>query len=141
MNEDELMTTGFDAVEDDFFPSGWKEGDDFFADPSTWSGNGGAPDEGAEVTGGAEPTTPVAESDAAPTTSEADDDDGRSAEEAVDNQTPGQADEATKNSRTLKLKVNHEDRGVDINSMPDEELIERLQKSYAFDAMKERQDK
>ena len=46
-----------------------------------------------------------------------------------------------KNSRILKLKVNHTEQEIDINALSDEELIARLQKSAAFDAMKDDQMK
>lgn len=39
--------------------------------------------------------------------------------------------------RTYRLKVNHEEKEV---TLSDEEVVARLQKSYAFDAMKERRE-
>lgn len=39
--------------------------------------------------------------------------------------------------RTYKLKVNHEEKEV---TLSEEEVVARLQKSYAFDAMKERRE-
>ena len=48
---------------------------------------------------------------------------------------PAGAEEAA--PRTYKLKVNHEEKEV---TLSEEEVVARLQKSYAFDAMKERRD-
>ena len=42
MHEDELTISGseegVESQEDTMLPSGWADGDDIFADPSTWSG-------------------------------------------------------------------------------------------------------
>ena len=37
--EDELMIPVPEEEDAAFLPDGWQEGDDFFADPSTWSGS------------------------------------------------------------------------------------------------------
>ena len=64
----------------------------------------------------------------------------QSAEQETEEQS-GQTEEPVKRSRILKLKVNHEDQEVDIESMTDDELIAALQKSRAFDALKDEQAK
>ena len=143
MTEDELMIPGTEEEDEAMLPDGWKEGDDFFADPSTWSGNVKAPDEAPETPDEAESTEPAPESEEAPTTGETEESDDRSAEPETEEPASGQTEEPVKSPRILKLKVNHgkQDREVDINGMSDEELIERLQKAEAFDAYKDRQMK
>ena len=141
MNEDELMTTGYGEDDDSFLPSGYAEGDDFFADPSTWSGASEQTDESVETQSEEESTETSTETEEAPTTGEAEEDDGRSAEEETAESESGQTTEPVKTPRILKLKVNHNSSEVDINSMTDEELVERLQKAAAFDAMKDDQMK
>lgn len=42
-------------------------------------------------------------------------------------------------SRTLKLKVNHEEKTVDLNAMSDDEIIALMQKGYAFDKVKDKE--
>ena len=42
-----------------------------------------------------------------------------------------------RSEKTYRLKVNHEEKEV---TLSDEEVVARLQKSYAFDALKERQE-
>ena len=140
MTEDELMIPGTEEEDESFLPDGWKEGDDFFADPSTWSGNVKAPDEAPETPDEAEPTDPAPESEEAPTTGEPEETDGQSAEPKTEEPTSGQTEEPVKSPRILKLKVNHKDQEVDINSMSDEDLIAALQKASAFDANRERQN-
>ena len=68
MTEDELMIPGTEEEDEAMLPDGWKEGDDFFADPSTWSGNAKAPDEAPVTPDEAESTEPAPESEEAPTT-------------------------------------------------------------------------
>ena len=126
MTEDELMIPGTEEEDEAMLPDGWKEGDDFFADPSTWSGNAKAPDEAPETPDEAEPTDPAPESEAAPTTGEPEETDGQSAEPKTEEPTSGQTEEPVKSPRILKLKVNHGDQEVDVNSMSDEELAEFL---------------
>ena len=140
MTEDELMIPGTEEEDEAMLPDGWKEGDDFFADPSTWSGNVKAPDEAPETPDEAEPTDPAPESEEAPTTGETEESDDRSAEPETEEPASGQTEEPVKSPRILKLKVNHKDQEVDINSMSDEDLIAVLQKASAFDANRERQN-
>ena len=140
MHEDELMTTGFEETDDAFLPDGWQEGDDFFADPSTWSGakQSGQTEEAQTET---ESTETEEETEEAPTTGETEETDGQSAEHEAEENPSGQTEEPAKRSRILKLKVNHEDQEVDIESMADDELIAALQKAKAFDALKDEQMK
>ena len=123
-----------------FLPDGWQEGDDFFADPSTWSGAAQQTGQSDETQSEEESTEDGMETEEALTTGEAEETDDQSAEQETD-ETSGQTEEPVKRSRILKLKVNHEDQEVDIESMTDDELIAALQKSRAFDALKDEQAK
>jgi hypothetical protein len=77
----------------------------------------------------------------APTTDTTEETKGLSAEHETAETESGQTQPPEKRSRILKLKVNHEDQEVDIESMADDELIAALQKARAFDAMKDEQAK
>lgn len=141
MHEDELMVDGIAEEYEPMLPDGWSEGDDFFADPSTWSGNAAQTDESAEQQGDDGSTETDTGVEEAPTTGDTEDPDNRSAESDTEQTESGQTQEPVKNSRILKLKVNHTEQEIDINALSDEELIARLQKSAAFDAMKDDQMK
>lgn len=120
MNEDELMATGPD-MDDALVPDGWNEGDDIFASAAP-AEDDGTLSELAEGT-----------------------DNGLGELMADDNTNAEAADEQSQSaensgSRILKLRVNRQDREVDLSKMSDEELIAQLQKGYAFDAMKEKEN-
>ncbi|MBR5879253.1 MAG: hypothetical protein IKY91_06830 [Akkermansia sp.] len=140
MHEDELMTIDYEEQDDAFLPDGWSEGDDFFADPSTWSGASQKSGQTDETQTEEESTEVDMGTEDVPTTDETEETAGQSAEQEAEEQS-GQTEETVKRSRILKLKVNHEDQEVDIESMTDDELIAALQKSRAFDAMKDEQAK
>ena len=140
MHEDELMIPTPEEEDAAFLPDGWQEGDDFFADPSTWSGAAQQTGQSDETQSEEESTEDGMETEEAPTTGEAEETGDQSAEQETD-ETSGQTEEPVKRSRILKLKVNHEDQEVDIESMTDDELIAALQKSRAFDALKDEQAK
>ena len=139
--EDELMIDGNVEEIEALLPDGWSEGDDFFADPSTWSGNAKQTDEPVEQPGDDESTDADTGVEEAPTTGDTEDPDGQSAEPEAEQTESGQTQEPVKRSRILKLKVNHTEQEIDIDALSDEELIARLQKSAAFDAMKDDQMK
>ena len=142
MQEDVIGTTSYEEDFDPILPSGWKEGDDIFADSGSWTGESEFADEQAEDTVQEEPTEAGTENaeEAAPTTGETDTgSNGPDAEREAEETLSGQTEEPAKRSRILKLKVNHEDQEVDVESMSDEELITQLQKARAFDAMKDEQ--
>ena len=138
--EDELTTVSFEESDDIILPDGWQEGDDIFADPSTWSGASQQSGQTEETQTETESTVAEESTEEVPTTDNAEETEGQSAEQETDT-TSGQTEEPAKRSRILKLKVNHEDHEVDIESMSDDELIAALQKSKAFDAMKDEQAK
>lgn len=142
MQEDVIGTTSYEEDFDPILPSGWKEGDDIFADSGSWTGESEFADEQAEDAVQEEPTEAGTENadEEAPTTGETDiDENGPDAEREAEETLSGQTEEPVKRSRILKLKVNHEDQEVDVESMSDEELITQLQKARAFDAMKDEQ--
>lgn len=140
MHEDELMIPVPEEEDAAFLPDGWQEGDDFFADPSTWSGASQKTGQSIETHTEAESTEDGMETEEVPTTDQTEETADQSAEQETEEQS-GQTEEPVKRSRILKLKVNHEDQEVDIESMTDDELIAALQKSRAFDALKDEQAK
>ena len=140
MHEEELTIISPEEEDAMFLPDGWQEGDDFFADPSTWSGASHESGQTGETQTEEESTEADMETEDTPTTGEADETADQSPEQEAEEET-GQSTESAKRSRILKLKVNHEDQEVDIESMSDDELIAALQKSKAFDAMKDEQMK
>lgn len=140
MHEDELMIPVPEEEDAAFLPDGWQEGDDFFADPSTWSGASQKTGQSIETHTEAESTEDGMETEEVPTTDQTEETADQSAEQEAEEQS-GQTEEPAKRSRILKLKVNHEDQEVDIESMTDDELIAALQKSRAFDALKDEQAK
>lgn len=139
-NEDELMIPVPEEEDAAFLPDGWQEGDDFFADPSTWSGASQKTGQSDETQTEEESTEDGMETEEVPTTDQPEETADQSAEQEAEEQS-GQTEEPAKRSRILKLKVNHEDQEVDIESMTDDELIAALQKSRAFDALKDEQAK
>ena len=139
-HEDELTTVSFEESDDIILPDGWQEGDDFFADPSTWSGSSQKTGQSIETQTEEESTEDGMETEEVPTTDQTEETADQSAEQEAEEQS-GQTEEPAKRSRILKLKVNHEDQEVDIESMTDDELIAALQKSRAFDALKDEQAK
>lgn len=141
MHEEELMIAIPEGDDDAFLPDGWQEGDDFFADPSTWSGashQDGHPDETQTEE---ESTESGMETEDVPTTDKTDETADRSPELETE-ETSGQTDPTVKSSRILKLTVNH---GVpfdfDVDNATNEELQALLQKGYAFDAYKAEREK
>ena len=140
MHEDELTIPVPEEEDAAFLPDGWQEGDDFFADPSTWSGSSQKTGQSIETQTEEESTEDGMETEEVLTTDQTEETADQSAEQEAEEQS-GQTEEPAKRSRILKLKVNHEDQEVDIESMTDDELIAALQKSRAFDALKDEQAK
>lgn len=140
MHEDELTTINYEEDFESLLPDGWQEGDDFFADPSTWRGASQQSGQ-TEETQTEEASTEVdMGTEEVPTTDNSEETDGQSAEQDAED-VSGQTQAPEKRSRILKLRVNHEDQEVDVESMSDDELIAALQKSKAFDALKDEQAK
>lgn len=140
-NQEVTMGTSFNGDVAPILPDGWKEGDDIFADAEVV-------DEKLELDG-AEDLSDAAElgalledgkAEEAPTTGEEAKPEAPGAEETPAPTAPGAEEEKKEvTSRILKLKVNHEDRELDINAMSDEELIALAQKGYAFESLRNAQ--
>lgn len=140
MHEDEMRSANIGEEEEALLPSGWQEGNDFF-DTEHWGESAEPADEQAQET--AEETVAEEETgtDDAPTTGEEDGATDQSAVEETEGEPSGQTETAEKPARILKLKVNHEDREVNITDMTDDDLRTQLQKAAAFDALKDEQTK
>ena len=138
--EDELKAPETEEEFEPLLPSGWQENTDFF-DVDSWSdGTESVDGQTQEVT---EETTTGEETgaDNTPTTGEEQGATGQSAVEEAEGEPSGQTETAEKPARILKLKVNHEDREVNITDMTDDDLRTQLQKAAAFDALKDEQTK
>lgn len=139
--EDELMIPTPEEEDAAFLPDGWQEGDDFFADPSTWSGAAQQTGQSDETQSEEESTEDGMETEEVLTTDQTEETADQSAEQETD-ETSGQTEEPVKRSRILKLTVNHGDPfDFDVDKATDEELIPLLQKGYAFDAIKAEREK
>lgn len=140
MYEDVNGTASFGSDVEPILPDGWEEGMDLFADS-------GAKTEEPIVDGQEEDLLAqlTNESGAAdtedPTTVEEGDAGVPNAEEGTPDLTDGYSAVTEPTSRILKLKVNHEEREVDVAKMSDEDLIALFQKGYAFDDVKDRESK
>lgn len=138
--EDELKAPETEEEFEPLLPSGWQENTDFF-DVDSWSdGTESVDGQAQEVT---EETTTGEETgaDNTPTTGEEQGATGQSAVEESEGEPSGQTETTEKPARILKLKVNHEDREVNVDDMTDDDLRVQLQKAAAFDAMKDEQAK
>jgi len=144
MNEDELMVTDLVEEDDTMLPDGWSEGDDFFKVDS-WSGGTSQADEseeGAEdAATGEDSDTQTEEDGLTMTDDDSTEEQDRSADAEPEEEPSGQTEPAAKAPRIVKLKVNHEDRDVDIDSMSDDELKAWGQKAAAYDRYLEKQAK
>lgn len=142
MSKDVYETPGLGNNFDPILPDGWDGESDLFADETNEEEafeideSQGSDFEVEENESGAE-----AEQEA-PTTGTSADDAGQDAgDDDADTASDGVGSEKVVAPRILKLKVNHKESELDINSLSDEDLVARLQKAEAFDAMKEAQNK
>jgi hypothetical protein len=139
--EDELMIPAPEEEDEAFLPDGWQEGDDFFADPSTWSGASQKTGQSNETQTEEESTEDGMEPEEVPTTDQPEETADQSAEQDAVEES-GQTTTAEKRSRILTLMVNHGDPfDFDVDNATDEELQALLQKGYAFDAVKAEREK
>ena len=129
--EDTLTTVSEVMDGDVMLPDGFGDGDDFFA-PDSWSGN-------AETE--AEPADSSAGDDALTMGTEEGGEDQSAAGEDGTGTPDGEVQDSGKSARKVRVKVNHEEEEVDIDAMSDEELISHIQKSKAFDAAREAENK
>ena len=138
-NEKELMDAVF-GEEEPLLPDGWQEGDTLFPedeqDVSSFGADGSQDLESLT----AENEDGNSESDD-PTTVEQDDEESQSDDDGVEDTPDEDGTPQTKTSRILKLKVNHNEEEIDVDSMSDEELAAVIQKGRAFDEWKERENK
>lgn len=141
MHEDELKAPEIGEEDDALLPSGWQEGNDFF-DTENWGDHTEPADGQTQETAEDTVTEEETGTDDAPTTGEEEGAEGQSAVEENEENPSGQT-ETTEEApaRILKLKVNHEDREINISEMSDDDLRAQLQKAAAFDALKDEQAK
>ena len=114
--EDELKAPETEEEFEPLLPSGWQENTDFF-DVDSWSdGTESVDGQTQEVT---EETTTGEETgaDNTPTTGEEQGATGQSAVEEAEGEPSGQTETTEKPARILKLKVNHEDREVNVDDL------------------------
>jgi len=134
-------TASFDGDPEPILPDGWKEGDQISAEGDDELMKLFADGEAADSLPELENDDAIA-ADGAPTTGSTS---GASVPDAgaQSAQTPpdGAGSTQPSASRKLTLKVNHEEREVDIGSMSDDDLRALLQKGMAFDAMKDAENK
>lgn len=131
-------TDGFQQIAP-ILPEGWDGKSDFFTEqPDAMSDSS---DNGESETSDAPTTGEQGETESVPTTDATD----NNAENAGEANPPDGDQQATESpdapkpeaaKRELRLKVNHEDRTVDVNAMSDEELTVLLQKGHAYDTLK-----
>ena len=133
-----------EIVEDDdaFLPDGWEEGMDIFAEDASegdTDSDGSADDAGSAD---ANETDEAGGSDEAPTTDDDSTEGNSNAEEQTEETSAdGQETQPARSSRILKLKFNHAEEDFDVDKASDEDLAAMIQKSKAFDKMKEDQSK
>ena len=136
----EEVKTTYGAEEDaPILPSGWAEGDDLFQSDS-WTGGAG-PVDGQDTGRGADDgSTQVSTEDGdLLTTEDPEAENSQNAGDGTEVAAPdGAGADQTPAPKTYRLRVNHEEKDV---TLSDDEIIARLQKSYAWDAMQEQKAK
>ena len=141
MNEEDIIQSAvpsFDGDAEPFLPDGWDGKSDIFE---------GLVDEDAVVEGADELRVDAGldelfnEGEEETITEEPED--AASPEQGAPTTEPEPAslESAPVSQRTLKLKVNHQEREVDVNAMSDEEIVALFQKGYAFDEVKNEERK
>ena len=140
MNEDVIGTASFGLDVEPILPDGWEEGMDIFADSAEDADDPIADGQEDDLLEALTNETGAADPDA-PTTGKNGDADVPSAGEETDAQPDGADAEPETPSRILKLKINHGDREVDVAKMSDDDLIALLQKGYAFDDLRDRENR
>lgn len=137
MNKDAMVTAAFDGDIEPILPDGWEEGMDIFADTETKDDLDLADEREEDIFADLANESGESEETAPTTGAEAEEKPGADAETAG---SPDGAETKEPASRIRKLKVNHEEREIDLGSLSDDDLIAHLQKSYAFDAMKDKEN-
>lgn len=131
MNKDAYGTNTFDGDVEPLLPDGWEEGMDIFADTDVKDDLDLADEQSEESLADVENESEESD-ESAPTTGEETEEE--SSADADEKPTQESA------SRIRKLKVNHEEREIDLGALSDDDLIAHLQKSYAFDAIREKEN-
>ena len=136
----EEVKTTYGAEEDaPILPSGWKEGDDIFQSDS-WTGGNDSVDGKDTAPDVDDDSTQVSTEDGdLPTTENPEAENSPNAGDGTEVAAPDGAEaDHTPTPKTYRLRVNHEEKDV---TLSDDEIIARLQKSYAWDAMQEQKSK
>lgn len=139
MNKDAMVTAAFDGDVEPILPDGWEEGMDIFADMEEKDDLALADEREEETL--ADLVNESGDSDEpAPTTGEDSEEKEPSADVDTTEAPDGEVAAKETASRIRKLKVNHEEREIDLGALSDDELVAHLQKSYAFDIMKDKEN-
>lgn len=136
----EEVKTTYGAEEDaPILPSGWKEGDDIFQSDSWTGGNDSVDGQDTDPDVDDDSTQVSTEDGDLPTTENPEAENSPNAGDGTEVAAPDGAEaDHTPTPKTYRLRVNHEEKDV---TLSDDEIIARLQKSYAWDAMQEQKSK
>lgn len=136
----EEVKTTYGAEEDaPILPSGWKEGDDIFQSDSWTGGNDSVDGQDTDPDVDDDSTQVSTEDGDLPTTENPEAENSPNAGDGTEVAAPDGAEaDNTPTPKTYRLRVNHEEKDV---TLSDDEIIARLQKSYAWDAMQEQKSK
>lgn len=142
-NENEVVTdvTSFDGDVPPILPDGWQEGDDLLPEDTgentdaLWADEPSDDEILAQLLAGNGPDSDDLTTDVGEQTSTQD------AGAQAGQGKPDGAGRSAGTPRTLTLKVNHQEQTVDITNMSDDDLRALLQKGYAFDALKDAEDR
>jgi hypothetical protein len=144
MDESQKVVTDVDSFDGDvpaILPDGWQEGQDLLPEGATENADALLADGPSDDELLAQLLAEDSQESDAPTT-------GADAKTPTQNAgvsdataQPDGAAPAASAPRKLTLKVNHQEQTVDITSMSDDDLRVLLQKGYAFDAMKDAEDR
>lgn len=136
----EEVKTTYGAEEDaPILPSGWKEGDDIFQSDSWTGGNDSVDGQDTDPDVDDDSTQVSTEDGDLPTTENLEAENSPNAGDGTEVAAPDGAEaDNTPTPKTYRLRVNHEEKDV---TLSDDEIIARLQKSYAWDAMQEQKSK
>ena len=130
--EDTLTTVSAEMDGDVMLPDGFSDGDNFF-DPDSWSGSAGGNEETADSPAGDDALAMGNAEEGGEDQSAVADEDASSPD--------GEVQATGKAARMIRVKHNHEEHEMNVDEMSDEELISHIQKSKAFDAAREAENK
>lgn len=127
--------------DDTFLPDGWDGKSDIFSDDGVLNEEAFIRDGGEDEPAPAASENEVGQTDEEYLTKVASDQPDDETAGAVTETKADEKETKEKAPRVLKLKVNHEEQEIDIDSMSDDDLIALLQKGKAFDAAKDAEKK